>query len=280
MNNTSIKTVNASLKRLFLPGNSDDLRFKKHIDKLALDAMKAANMGYLKRQLSWFYVNFVIRSSLQNGKTLGEIEQRLRKIVSRTIDKDKIYLPALQERAQMILQKIGPYLLGNKVLDFGAGNGFLGEIISTNTKKSVTLVDVIDHNFSSLPIRIISQKGVIPFPDKSFNTTIIYLVLHHSDDPINTLKEIIRVTKDRIIIMEGYIDKAFNRESNIFFDWFYNRVLLQADINVPLNFYTTNNWRRIFKKNKLKVCCEEIVGIDEPKAPEYHVFYVLDIAHS
>lgn len=277
MNNTSINIINNSLKRLFLPNTAGDVKFKQHVDKLALNAMKAANMNYVKRNLAWFYINVAIRSDLKHGKTLHEIEKRLRKIVAGAVDQKKIYLPALQERAETIFQKIAPYLSGNKILDFGAGNGLLGESINVNTQKDVTLVDVIDHNFSSLPMHIISQQGVVPFPDKSFNTTIVYLVLHHSDDPINTLKEIIRVTKNRVIIMEGYIDTASIKESNIFFDWFCNRVLLQADINVPLNFYTTNEWKEIFKENKLKVHHEEFVGIDEPKAPEYHMLYILDL---
>lgn len=277
MNNNSASIINETIHGIFLGDTPKQLILKQHIDKLALDGMKAAGMGFCKRNISWLYIKYLIKKALKANQNVYDIEQILQKTTAKVIDRDKIYLPSLRERAIKIFENLTPYLVGDNILDLGAGNGLLGEAISINTGKNVFLVDVVNYNLSSLPMNIFAQGNTVPFEDKSVDTTIIYLVLHHSDNPVKTLQEAIRVTKKRIIIMEGYIDDEFMKESNIFFDWFCNRVLLHSDINVPLNFHTTNDWEKIFQQNKLSVQFKNILGIDEPKAPEYHVLYVLDL---
>lgn len=63
---------------------------------------------------------------------------------------------------------------------------------------------------------------------------------------------------------------------NSFFDWFMNRVGALADINVPLNYKTTNQWKELFQQKKLKVVQEKKLGI-EPLIREHHVLYALDL---
>ena len=52
----------------------------------------------------------------------------------------------------------------------------------------------------------ISKGDKIPLQDKEVDTTILYTVLHHADDPEYLLAEATRVTKKRLIIMEGYVE--------------------------------------------------------------------------
>jgi hypothetical protein len=67
---------------------------------------------------------------------------------------------------------------------------------------------------------------------------------------------------------------------NCFFDWFLNRVALDQDMNVPLNFRTDMEWRTLFRQLHLRLVEQVRLGVDEPLAPEFHVMYVLDKAAS
>ena len=142
--------------------------------------------------------------------------------------------------------------------------------------KEVSLVDVVDYNYSSLPLHLYTQNGDIPFDDNSVNTTIMYVILHHADDPEHVIREAARVTRRRMIILEGYAETDEIRRRNSFIDWFFNRVIRDTDINVPLNYRTQSQWDAIFKKYGFHITEMVDMGIDEPVAPEHHILYIVD----
>lgn len=61
----------------------------------------------------------------------------------------------------------------------------------------------------------------------------------------------------------------------IFFDWLYNRVFLNENINVPYNFGTTEDWNRKFEANGFEVIRTYLMGFDQPAALEFHTLHVL-----
>ena len=68
-----------------------------------------------------------------------------------------------------------------KVLDIGAGSGYIAEIISK--KADVTLLDIKNYNQTKLPLKIYDGKK-IPFKDNSFDTAMIITVFHYFPQPV------------------------------------------------------------------------------------------------
>ncbi len=69
-----------------------------------------------------------------------------------------------------------------------------------------------------LDARAYHPDDQIPLANHAVDTTILYTVLHHASDPLQLLKEATRITKTRLVIVEGYIEEEDKRMTNIFFD--------------------------------------------------------------
>ena len=212
----------------------------------------------------------------------------------------------LSARASLMYSQIEPYLLLGNVLDYGCGDGRVGELIAKNMLREVTLADVYKHKHieeTGLKFELFNQGAKTPFSNDEFDNTLALTVYHHSSDPLNSLKDTQRVTKKggRVIVIESVygvdgkdlpeamqkkiknylsLTPEQQRKVNIFFDHFYNRVLhyskdSETKVNVPFNFNTPENWEKIFGQYGLKQ--EKIVylGLDQPTAPEYHTLHIL-----
>ena len=246
------------------------------INQYALNALRHAGIGYISRNISWWYFKSIMRKEAKKHKSLIEIEKSLRKIMRKRFSKEKDKTPNLKKRAIRSFNKIYPFIKGDIVLDLGAGDGLLGETISKKMSKKVILYDIIDYNYSSLPLNLYPENGKLDLPDHSVDTTILYTVLHHASNPIHVLDEAIRVTKSRIIIVEGFVDTKYHYIFNSFFDWFLNRVVKDEDVPVPLNYLNTLGWISLFNRKDLHLINKIFLGVDEPIAPEYHMLYVIN----
>ncbi|SET93370.1 Methyltransferase domain-containing protein [Salinibacillus kushneri] len=94
-----------------------------------------------------------------------------------------------------------------KIVDLGAGNGYLTLPIAETTSERVMAVDIedgmltmLDHRAKEAGIRNIdrmkSQIEVLKFPDASFDRAVAAFVLHEVDGIERTLREINRVLKN------------------------------------------------------------------------------------
>ena len=138
------------------------------------------------------------------------------------------------------------------------------------------MVDVVDYNYTDLPLILYNPEEKVPLADEEVDTTILYTVLHHASDPEHLLEEAARVTRKRLVIKEAYIEEDGIRITNSFVDWFYNRVIGDEDINVPLNFLKIEGWEKLLKLSGFDVIETKYVGIDEPAVPEHQVFIIAE----
>ena len=218
---------------------------------------------------------------------------------------------SLQERANRIYHQITPYVQGPSVLDLGCGDGRVGEWLAQRDGLDVVLADIYQHahiDETGLRFVRVHSNGTVP-DTRQYDTTLLLTVLHHSDDPLETLEQAKQRTKPggKIIVIESVfgIDKVVQepngdayaqenarrfkalspeeqRQANIFFDHFYNRVIhFSPDpakkVNVPFNFNTPEGWKAIFEEHGFQQERLVYLGFDQPVVPEYHTLHVLRI---
>ena len=144
----------------------------------------------------------------------------------------------------------------SKILDLGCGSGLVGKIFQDYFQADVRGVDVKDWRVSSIPFHKIDGLH-LPFPEKSFDTTLINYVLHHSADPVGLLREAKRVTKGNIVIYEdlseGFISKWWCKMHSGL------TVGLLKHKNKP-SFKTEEEWKKIFEKLGLKTIFQKGVN--------------------
>lgn len=246
------------------------------IDREMMIGLKNSGRNLIQRTIAWGFIRRILIQAAGNNASLYDTEQKIRQSIQKTIRMKTAVQKPLLERAERIYANIREYLCGEELLDYGAGNGIVSNFIARRNGQKVCMMDTVDYNQTGLPLTKITEGQRIPARNKSFDTTICILVLHHSDNPEFILDELVRVTRQRIVIIEGDIDEPESLIMNSFFDWFMNRIGTLTDINVPLNFKTTAQWQALFRQRKLTVVTEKKLGA-EPMIREHHVLYALDL---
>jgi 2-polyprenyl-3-methyl-5-hydroxy-6-metoxy-1,4-benzoquinol methylase len=89
---------------------------------------------------------------------------------------------------------------GERVLDFGCGSGILAKKLKEKLNADVLGVDIADERIEKIPFQKFDGRG-ISFRADSFETILISFVLHHTQNPMEILREAKRVAK-KIIIFE------------------------------------------------------------------------------
>ena len=210
-------------------------------------------------------------------------------------------------RSLQVFFQIKKYLIDGSVLDLGCGDGKIGALLGNNGHK-VVLSDIYENpniKNTGLDFRGFNEGDNIPAEENEFDNCLALTVFHHSNNPVKTLKEIYRVTKNngRVIVIESVYgvngpgeqengnteNKEFvslkveqQRMVNIYFDHFYNRIINYTNnpkekALVPYNFNTPEGWQKLFEINGFVQ--EKIIhlGIDQPLVPEYHTLHILNV---
>lgn len=108
---------------------------------------------------------------------------------------------------ERVIEKIRPFFSGKTAFDAGCGDGEDASIISKYFSK-VTAGDLEKNihweKFKSKKVSfVVSNAEKLKFKDRSFDTVIEKDMLHHASDPEKALKEMIRVAKKRVIVIEA-----------------------------------------------------------------------------
>ncbi|WP_457652240.1 class I SAM-dependent methyltransferase [Rhodocaloribacter sp.] len=148
------------------------------------------------------------------------------------------------------------------VLDLGAGEGYVGEAAARDLGARVHLADVVDMNRTALPHTVYDGRR-LPFPDDAFDVTVLYFVLHHSEDPSAVLREALRVSRRGVIVAESVYEKDWDRRLLTFLDTLANRLRsggLMRGQEEHLHFRTAAGWRALFAAHGATVVAERRRG--------------------
>ncbi len=212
---------------------------------------------------------------------------------------------ALSQRAQIIAGQLSPNLEKEKgIFDMGTGDGDVSCNLRKEGFRIDGAVDVIDYRKvppqgqDLLPFRTYDGER-LPYEDAQFAQSIMTNVAHHAgetqEDGRETkgndavLREICRVTRDSIVVIETIPDPALIKQDGLhaasertrWNDYLYNRLFhayvgdgKRTDIPVPGRYETAGGWVERFQRHGWKLRKMIPLGYDQPTINDYHILYV------
>lgn len=127
----------------------------------------------------------------------------------------------LQERAELFVSLFEHALpRQSRVLDIGGGWGFYAKPLAERGHY-VTVLDVVRPRLQKAPV-VLYEGQRIPFEDKSFDVALFITTLHHIKTTEDIIREALRVTRKKIIVVEDLYHHALGRWWTVLRDRFYN----------------------------------------------------------
>lgn len=157
-------------------------------------------------------------------------------------------------RARMKLRRLPvSFKAGESVLDIGTGNGAVAHLLNL---RDIQLLAVDVRNKSAFEdIRPELYDGRrLPFASDQFDTTLLLTVLHHVSDPVQVLKEAVRTTRSRLIIIEDVYAHRLQRALTLSADSIVNWEFASH----PHSNRTEEAWERLFGEQGLKVTYKRV----------------------
>lgn len=232
---------------------------------------------------------------LHNQTDIADPTAHLRKRLANVLPAMAAAYRLYRERvkAKYEFAECAPHLLGRRFLDYGSGGGVFASLLQ-DRGFDVQTADVIDwrsEQSDGVPFTHLKRPDRIPFPDKTFDTTFVYSVLHHIDaeNLSGVLNELRRVSK-RIIVKEDIIGARFNSPFNCgpvngddpllaqlsdlsladqftftaVRDWFSNVIKGGVDdINMPFAYRTLEDWLAILARHSFLVRHVKLNGFNK-----------------
>lgn len=137
-----------------------------------------------------------------------------------------------------------------EILDLGCGDGKIDSYILEERKDiKIKGIDVLVRPDTYIDVMEYDGK-TIPYEDNSFDTVMTIDVLHHTDNPMEIVKEMTRVSSKYIVIKDhiktGFISYLKLRAMDYVGNAHYH-------VRLPYNYLTQKQWNEIFEANGLGV---------------------------
>lgn len=170
----------------------------------------------------------------------------------------------LKRRAEGLAERLIPHLpKTGTVLDVGAGTGHTAQALERITLLKVVEVDVEDMHVVG-PGPILFDGKWLPFRDDTFNGALVVFVLHYPRDPAQLLREVARVTRGPIVVIQSVYTRALGRAvlctrefgTGRFAFWASRAVRLINTPRCPLNprrWFTRAVFRETARQARLEV---------------------------
>jgi len=136
------------------------------------------------------------------------------------------------------------------VLDVGCGDGTLDTLIlAARPDVSIHGIDVLIRPETRIPVTQFDGKR-IPFENASFDAVLFVDVLHHTQDPLDLMREASRVSRSTLVIKDHTKDGALAGPTLRFMDWVGNA---HHGVVLPYNYWPESSWQAAFKTLDLQV---------------------------
>jgi ubiquinone/menaquinone biosynthesis C-methylase UbiE len=181
----------------------------------------------------------------------------------------------LRRYAESEAEAITPYLVGRRLLDLGAGEGYVAAALRRRTGIWTCAVDIGRYQRPPGPY-LIYDGARLPFVDAMFDTTLISLALHHCADPEGVLDEALRVTCFRLIILESVYRNRWQRFCLEHLDSWLNRYRHGGKMQTPLAFKRPEEWQQVFDARALQIVDRRWLGSRWERLVHQPLLFVLE----
>jgi SAM-dependent methyltransferase len=168
---------------------------------------------------------------------------------------------------------VTPWIVGSRVLDLGAGEGFVTAALAGHR----CAVDIGPFRRAAVPY-VVYDGAALPFEEAAFDTTLLLLVLHHCEKAEAVLDEARRVTRRRLIVTES----VYRNRLDLFWlhalDGRVNRLRHGGRMTVPLAFRRGAEWEALFASRGLRLLAARWLGSRWERLLHHPRLYVLDAA--
>lgn len=178
----------------------------------------------------------------------------------------------LRRYARRQAREVAPWIVGSRVLDLGAGEGFVLAALGTGTA-----VDVGPFRRAAVPY-VVYDGSALPFAEGTFDTTLLLLTLHHCDRPESVLDEAVRVTRHRLILTESVYRNRLDHFWLHTLDARFNRLRHAGRMPAPLAFRTNAEWQALFASRRLRLVTARWLGSRWERLIHHPRLYVLDLS--
>ncbi len=147
-------------------------------------------------------------------------------------------------RSNLVVNRISPYITNSKkLIDIGSGTGDVASLL-IKEGKNVTPVDVDDYHGPRLVKTTIYDGKTLPFPNRSFDTALLLMVLHHTPNPEEVFLEACRVAHE-VVVIETSFTNPVNKFFTVISDTIGN-LRIEAFWN---SYKTDRGWKAFFEKH-------------------------------
>jgi thioester reductase-like protein/SAM-dependent methyltransferase len=189
--------------------------------------------------------------------------------------------PAVMRSVEALLRRyargqardVAPWIVGARVLDLGAGEGFVTAALGGHGWRCA--VDVGPFRRAAVPY-VVYDGAALPFDEAAFDTTLLLLTLHHCDEVEAVLDEAVRVTRRRLIVTES----VFRNPLDLFWlralDGRFNRLRHGGRMAAPLAFRSGAEWEALFASRGLRMIAARWLGSRWERLVHHPRLYVLE----
>lgn len=157
----------------------------------------------------------------------------------------------IQTQSKFWFEKYSKYIPTERTLKIGNGLGYVSELIRPLAKELTILdVEIFSETVNKNQVQIYDGYP-IPYPDKSFDTTILIYTLHHIPNNIRYFQEIMRVTNKRIILLEETFNNIFQKIHLYYRDWRINKKAGQTCKLFWDSYFSRKELNKLIKKENL-----------------------------
>ena len=185
------------------------------------------------------------------------VGDKVRRVQRQSLDWMVGHFPSigLEKRAEQFVSLFAEFIPSKaRVLDIGGGWGFYAEPLKRLRDCQVTVLDVVEPSFRKVPV-VTYGGGEMPFPDKSFDVSLLITMLHHVETPERLLREARRVTRRFVVVVEDLYRHSVGRIWTVLRDSLLNLEF----VGHPRQFRMKEEWFRCFRGLGFKVESEKEV---------------------
>jgi ubiquinone/menaquinone biosynthesis C-methylase UbiE len=123
---------------------------------------------------------------------------------------------------------------------------------------------------------VIYDGRLLPFRDAAFDTTLLLLTLHHCAAPETVLDEALRVTRQRLIVLESVYRNGWERLCLDLLDGKLNRYRHHGHMPAAVGFRRPQEWEQCFASRRLKIVERRWLGSWWERLLHHPVLFVLE----